>query len=239
VDRIRRHEPAALRDFFFRFEPLLMREAHYMRVPPDLRREMVTQCLNDAAVTLRRYMTPAPRSLHAYLLTAFRHDIMNARRDERRRHARHVAALREGAVDDEWVVPETASEHALRTSAGPDNQDNVLAPALERLASALDEGLSVEERQLLTWIGHWVPQRVIADWLGVTYGAVRVRVLRLRERLREAAIRYARQLSNDEQRALQRFFQRTSRPPSIPPSSHSTPNDTLPAANPASRNAGE
>jgi DNA-directed RNA polymerase specialized sigma24 family protein len=212
---MRRYEAAALREFFTRFQPFLMREAYSMRIQAALCDEAVTQCLDDAAVSLMRHTMPIPRSLAGYLLTGFRHDVINARRDERQRQLHQRAAVREGTVAGEWIVPEASSEHALRASRGPAHQDDALDPVLARLAATLDEGLTADERRLLTWVGHWVPQRLIASWLGIGYGAVRARVLRLRDRLRGAAARYAGSLSAEEQRELQRFFRRTTVPPAL------------------------
>lgn len=215
IARVRQLDPAALRAFFMRFHPLLMREARVFRVPFGLREELVTECLDDAAVALIRHTTPIPRSLPGHLLTAFRHDVLNARRNEGRRDVRNRTAVREGSAPHEWIIPETASEHALRSSEGPDDNERLLAPVLDRLASVLDEGLSSEERDLLTWVGQRIPQRTIAGWLGLSYGAVRTRVLRLRERLRQAAMRHAGQSSAEERIALQCFFRRTATPPSL------------------------
>lgn len=232
VERMRRYDSAALREFFARFEPLLMRAAYGMAVQTALRHEVVMQCLDDAAISLMRHTTPVPRSLAAYLLTAFRHDVINARRDERRRHAQHRTAVREGSAASEWIVLEASSEHAVRASRGPAYQDDGFAPVLARLARALDEQLSEDERRLLTWVGHWVPQRLIAEWLGISYGAVRVRILRLRDRLHAAATRYAGCLSTEEQRLLQHFFRRTSTPPTLRrtgASRPSSPDESIPS----------
>lgn len=215
VERIRQGERKAIRDFYRRFHPLLMQWAERCGVEAGLRDEAATQCLNNALLVLRRYTTPMPRSLSAYLVIALRNAIRNSRRAENRDALRHRIAVREGAALGEWVISESCSEHSLRASEGPDREQPTVAPVLERLASALEEGLSADERRILGWVGDWVPQSVIAGWLGIPYPTLRSRVLRLRERLREVAARYASALDPDEQRVLKEFFRRTATSPRV------------------------
>jgi len=210
VEQMRKRDEAALREFARRFYPLLSREARGLGVQTSLRDEIVLQCLDDSLTTLVRPRAPVPRSLAGYLCAALYHDVINARRDERRRARRSARAVSEGA-GNEWVVAEACSEDSLRASAGQQSEGTSLSPALERLAAALQEGLTSEERSILTWLGHWVPQRVMAEWLGKSYGAVRVQVVRLRARLKQVATRYAGTVAADEQRELTRFFRRMSR----------------------------
>jgi len=53
-----------------------------------------------------------------------------------------------------------------------------------------------------------IPQREIAEWLGVSYAVARKRLERLRARLTEVAMHYANTLEPDDARELQRFFHR-------------------------------
>jgi hypothetical protein len=48
----------------------------------------------------------------------------------------------------------------------------------------------------------------MAEWLGVTTGAVRTRVWRLRERLKDTSERYAAAFTGRERRELDHFFRR-------------------------------
>jgi hypothetical protein len=210
LERMRKRDGGALREFAKRFYPLLSREARGLGVQTSLRDEIVLQCLDDSLTTLLRARAPVPRSLAGYLCSALRHDVINARRDERRRSRRYARAVSE-ASGNEWVVAEACSEDSLRASAGQQSEAPSLSPALERLAAALLEGLTSEERSILTWLGHWVPQRVMAEWLGKSYGAMRVQVVRLRARLKQVATRHAGTLAADEQREMTRFFRRMSR----------------------------
>jgi DNA-directed RNA polymerase specialized sigma24 family protein len=169
--------------------------------------EVVHDCVADAALALMRHTSRMPRSLTGYLIAALRHGVANEHRALGRRTARDgLALVATGAR--EVVVIQTCSEASLRASAGPDWDVAPVAPPLERLAAALDEALDDEERRLLGWIGQWVPQTQIAEWLGVSYGALRARVSRLRSRLHATAERHAGQLQNDERRRIQQFFRR-------------------------------
>jgi transposase len=83
-----------------------------------------------------------------------------------------------------------------------------MPPALERLSEKLSEALTDDERQLLVGVAENIPQREIAEWLGVSYTVVRKRLERLRGRLTEVAMRYTNTLPPDDARELQRFFRR-------------------------------
>lgn len=212
VERMRREELVALREFFERFRPLLVREARRLGVQPALRDETVLECLDDAAIRLLRHTTALPRSLAAYLVATLRHDVLNAARAAGRYVARNerAAGVTNGeALRDDSVVLETCSEGSVRASAGPEWEVVPLAPAIEQLAHALDKDLSEEERRILGWLGQWVPQTRIADWLGISYGALRVRLTRLRDRLREATLQYVAELRPGERAVLQEFLRRT------------------------------
>ena len=80
--------------------------------------------------------------------------------------------------------------------------------AIERLSGRLSEALRPDERQLLVAVAENIPQREIAEWLGVSYAVARKRLERLRARLTEVAMHYANTLEPDDARELQRFFHR-------------------------------
>jgi transposase len=83
-----------------------------------------------------------------------------------------------------------------------------LPHAIERLSGRLSEALRPDERQLLVAVAENIPQREIAEWLGVSYAVARKRLERLRARLTEVAMQYANSLEPDDARELQRFFHR-------------------------------
>jgi hypothetical protein len=84
------------------------------------------------------------------------------------------------------------------------------------MAAAIAESLTADERQVLAWLAEHVPQREIAAWCGVTYGAMRVRVTRLREKARAVARRWIATCPPDERASLTRLLEHAARPP-LPP----------------------
>jgi len=226
VEAIRRKSEPALIEFFRRFRPLLLREARGLVVQPALRAELVDDCLADVALRLLRHTMATPRMIAPYLIRALRLQRLKHRRAELRRRELEdprTPAARGGPADtpgaseprcqpnDLRAGDAMLSEATLRAGAGPAWSLHALSPALERLAHALEEGLSEEDRLLLVWVGNWVPQSEIAAWLGITHGATRNRIMRLREQLRHAAIRAALSFPESERAELHRFFRRASR----------------------------
>jgi len=208
VAGMRKDEPGAFKEFFRCFRPLLIAEARRLRVQPALCHEIVDECLDDVAMRLRRYTTPIPRSLAPYLVRALRiHRLAQRRGDQRR-----ADGERDGkASDDDQTAPlaSSVSQAALRASAGPDGERTPASAALERLASMIEEGLSEEEEAILSWVSRWVPQSDIAEWLGITHGAARNRIMRLRARLKEVALQHAATFTGRERLELAEFFRRT------------------------------
>ena len=76
----------------------------------------------------------------------------------------------------------------------------------------VEEGLSDEEELILSWVSRWVSQRQIAGWLGISHGAVRNRVMRLRACLKEVALQHAASFIGREREELAEFFRRTFAP---------------------------
>jgi RNA polymerase sigma factor (sigma-70 family) len=206
VERMRRDEPEALAEFFQSFRPLLLEEARRLRVQPALRREVVDECLDDIVMHLLKYTTPIPRSLAPYLVKAFRYQRLKRlqseyRRQIRERHGSAPATLGTAALG-------TASEASVRDSAGPLADPILPSQGVERLGTMVEEGLTEEEEMIMSWVGHNVSQADMAEWLGATPGAVRTRVCRLRNRLKETSERYATGFTGRERRELDDFFRR-------------------------------
>jgi DNA-directed RNA polymerase specialized sigma24 family protein len=168
----------------------------------------VDECLDDVAMRLRRYTTPVPRSLAPYLVRALRLHRLAQRRGEGRRVDKRAEAAAPSS-DLASVLEATVSEAAMRDSAGPDHERTPASAALERLSSMVEEGLSDEEEMILSWVSRWVPQSHIAEWLGISHGAARNRVMRLRARLKDAAIRHVASFTGRERTELMDFFRRT------------------------------
>jgi len=168
---------------------------------------VVTDCLSDAALHFMQATVAPPANLTGYLIATFRHRLANDRRATDRRSATGTAAA--WGEGGERVVREVCSEASIRASAGPAADTPPLSPVLERLSRVIDSGITDDERQMLRWVSAAIPQRLIADWLGITHNAARVRVLRLRERLIEIALRSDVARSPDERDELYEFFRRS------------------------------
>jgi RNA polymerase sigma factor (sigma-70 family) len=205
---MRRDDASAIREFYRRFTPVLWKEASRARVRPEVRDDLVVDCLSDSAIHLMQASVAAPKSLGGYLVAAFRNRVAN----EYRTHARRAAIVGRSASvvsDGEHVVREVCSEESLRASAGPGAEVPPLSPVLERLSRVVNAGVTEQERQMLRWVAASIPQRLIAEWLGITHNAARARVLRLRERLIDLALRAETAWSPRERQELYEFFRRS------------------------------
>jgi RNA polymerase sigma factor (sigma-70 family) len=206
LQQMRRDDASAIREFYRRFTPVLWKEATRARVRPELRDDLVIDCLGDSAIHLMQASVAPPRSLAGYLVTAFRNHVANSyRAASRRTGAGTKAAL---TIEGESVVRELCSEASLRASAGPAAESPTLSPVLERLSRVVDAGITEQERQMLRWVSASIPQRLIAEWLGLTHNAARVRVLRLRERLIDLALHAETAWTPRERQELYEFFRR-------------------------------
>jgi RNA polymerase sigma factor (sigma-70 family) len=212
VIRMRTGAPAAFEQFVERFHPVLLDYARRAGADQPERDELVSDVLSDVAL---HFLTPGiatPRNPRMYLITAFRNRLLNGKRRQTRRERHHSGAVRDAALDSEYAddsnVVAGCSEGAVRESRGPGWERAALPKALERLAVHLDEALTVEERQLLVAVAENVPQREVAEWLGVSHVVARKRLERLRSRMMQVAMRYANALEPDDAREIQRFFRR-------------------------------
>jgi len=209
LERLRRDEALAIREFYRRFTPALWRLARQAHVQPALRDDVVTDCLTDAAMHLMHDSAVIPANLTGYLVAMFRHRLANDRRATKRRIAYGTAASSASDDDGERVVRAVVSEASIRASAGPAAESPPLSPVLDRLSRVIDSGVTDDERQILRWVSAGIPQRLIAEWLGITHNAARVRVLRLRERLIDLALRDDGPRRPGEREALYEFFRRS------------------------------
>jgi len=206
LQRMRRDDAVAIREFYRRFTPVLWKEARRAHVQPALRDDLAIDCLSDSAIHLMQATVAVPSNLTGYLVAAFRHRLANDRRATKRRLDAGASAVSYGF--DERVVREVCSEASLRASAGPAAEAPPLSPVLERLSRVIDAGITDQERQILRWISAGIPQRLIGEWFGITHNAARVRVLRLRDRLIEVALRYDGPWLPGERDELYAFFRR-------------------------------
>jgi len=211
VVAMRRGESAAFERFVEQFHRILLDYARRAGVPAAERDELVGELLDDVAIQLMTRGAPPPQNPRMYLLSALRHRLLNRKRGRERRHRVVAEAARAAFGESATAAGESAagcSEELVRASRGPAWESTPLPRAIERLSGRLSEALRPDERQLLVAVAENIPQREIAEWLGVSYAVARKRLERLRARLTEVAMHYANTLEPDDARELQRFFRR-------------------------------
>ncbi len=209
VAALRCEDEGALREFFLRFRPALALAAQRLGVDPGELDMVVDDCLADVAVYLIGSLGPPPRSLPAYLARSLRNRVLNGVRARDRAEHR----LPEDAGDNpDGAVAACCSDHAVRASGWQD-EPPPLAPALRRLAQALEASLGDDDRPLAVWLSHCVPTREIAAWLGLGERTAAKRIERLRERLQLAALRHLEAVDGGDRRELLAFLGRASLAP--------------------------
>jgi DNA-directed RNA polymerase specialized sigma24 family protein len=211
VVAMRRGDAAAFEWYIERFHRSLLDYARRAGVAASERDELVSELLDDVAIQLITRSGPLPQNPRMYLLSALRHKLLNRKRGSERRRRVVSEAARAAYADRDPAAGESAagcSEEMLRASHGPEWEGAPLPRVLERLAGRLSEALGDDERQLLVAVAENIPQREIAEWLGVSYAVARKRLERLRARLTDVAMQYANTLEPDDARELQRFFHR-------------------------------
>lgn len=206
ITHLRAREERAVAEFYERLMPPMLQVARRLRVQVALRREVVADVLRAVCTTLVRPERAVPTSLPAYVARALR------------RHVQLLDRLGRGApepLEEAWHIaaaPATMPWDAPATDADGVDGDTT-AHVLGRLAVAVAAALTAEERQLLAWLAEHVPQREIARWRGVPYGAMRGRILRLREKARKLAWRWVASRPPDERARLTRRLELAARPP--------------------------
>lgn len=206
-----RADEDAIDEFIVRHQRLLHDRVRQWRVTLADVEDCISDVIEDIAVLIVNGRIRPTRSLAGYVVKAFR--VQLARRskvDGDRRQAEYEAAEEADGVG-ERAIAATVSEGTLRASRGVEWEPLSLPPAILRLATMLDEGISDEERRILTWLSNLVPQRDICEWLGTSYAAGTQRIWRLRERLRSAAKQHATHFDAHQQIELDRFFRRLER----------------------------
>src|SRR3954467_10369710 len=87
LQRMRRDDAVALREFYRRFMPVLWKEARRAHVQPALRDDLAIDCLSAWAFPLVHAPVAVPWTLTGNLVAAFRHRLANDRRATKRRLA--------------------------------------------------------------------------------------------------------------------------------------------------------
>jgi hypothetical protein len=209
LDAMRTRDVAAIEEFIRRFQHLALVHAKRLRVPPDERRHWVAEVLYEVALVLCRRESPVPHALGPYLVTAFRRKTFAAHRQRVVRERLQTAASDEVGGAGQRALLGACSEASVRATYGPAWEPALLPPVLERLVAMLEQAVSVDERELLSWVGRRVSYSTIAEWLGITRSAAVKRVTRLRARLVEAAMRFGGSLEREDRAELVRFLRRT------------------------------
>lgn len=197
VSRLMRGDEAAILELNARYAPLLLRQAKRRGLGPAERRELVGEMLTDVVLHLLAPGARTPLRLRGYLVAT-----LDRRLIDRRRRELSAPALVELAHVEEAVAT---------VAADPvERQDDEAASgsaAAHALAATLRRAMGDDDCELLLWIGERIPQRVIAEWLQMTDGALRTYVSRLRKRLREVARGHVATLPEGERVALARYFE--------------------------------
>ena len=195
--RLVARDQRAVADLYARWMPPLLQQARSRQCDPAERRELVLDLLADVAMGLMRGTIRPPRSLGGYLVTALRRRLID--RHRRRLVRRDVVPLDE--VRDARLAD--AAPHDAETAAADE-----ASVALAALARHLEAHLDETDARMVLWLGERVPQRLIAEWVGMSHGALRTRVSRLREALRQVARPYIATLDGPERAEVARFFRR-------------------------------
>lgn len=196
----------AIREFFLLYAPLLRDQARKLGIDADDREEMVTTLLDDVVLHLMEHRL-APRDLARYVVAAFRNRARRHHRDFNRHDARRTAAYATLGSAHQQVIAECMSEYAIGISA--ENEDAPpLRAAIAKLARRVESELTPDEMRMIVAVGRHMPLRETADQLGISYGAARLRLHRLRERFRKFGSEYVASLKLSERRDLEKFFHR-------------------------------
>jgi len=205
---VNRGDARAIKELFVLYAPLLRDQARSMNVPPDERDEVVTTVLDDVVLHLMEHQL-MPRHLARYLVAALRNRVRNRHRNAEHRLSTYDRASLQLAGGSERIVAECHSDYGLRTAMSDDAEASPpLSAVIIRLAQRSAAELSREEMIMMIALGRHMPLRDIAEQLGISYGAARVRLHRLRARFARLATQYVETLKADERREIERFFRR-------------------------------
>ena len=209
VDAMRASVPEAWTEFDARFRPLLERYAARIGIPRWEWSCCITEVLDDEALRLIERSREVPQQMAAYLIRAVRNRHLALKRAALRRDNRYAGAAAADASSEGSIGP-LVSDHTRRACEPPRvSEEQQPAPTgATRLAELLSARLSDEERQMLAWVAEGVPQRVIAEWLGINREAAKKRIARLCRRLRGAAEALTAELPPETRREVDRLLRR-------------------------------
>jgi DNA-directed RNA polymerase specialized sigma24 family protein len=208
VAAIAQGDESAILQLFTLYAPMLREEARRLNVAGGDRDHLVCTVLDD--VVMRFVESPiTPPALTTYVVNALHNRVRTQHRNSVRERATDEKAYATYGGSSEAVVAECHSEYGIRTSTDSgDTFDCIASPALNDLAALLVAQLSLEDHILVVGVDRNIPLRDLARELGITHGAARVRLSRLRQRIGRVAIEYAESLPPVPRRELQRFLRR-------------------------------
>lgn len=208
IAAIRRGEEPAMHELFVLYAPLLRDQARKMSVPGGERDQLVDTLLDDIVIHLVEVEIP-PRELTTYIVTSLRNRARTRHRDATRSRQADESSYGEYGDSTERIVAECHSEYGMRASLPSDSdQEAPLRSAIKKLADRSASELSQDELILMIGVSRRIPLRDLAEQLGLSHGAVRVRLSRLRERFIRLAIQYVTTLEPGEKREIERFLRR-------------------------------
>ena len=221
---MRRGHHAAFAECYRRFAPMLARMAARRGVPVEDQTALIGEHLEDTLIPILRGLRRDPSPLGAYLAAGFRRRLVSVWRAREREAVRRRALeiVASGPVADdrhasarerERVVAEGLSEYALQAARPPDTVESLALRAHDPvrearlgLAHALTRLMTPDERQIMGQVAERYPQREIAAAFGVGASGMRMRILRLRERMAEEAARYINGLPTEDGILLAQFL---------------------------------
>lgn len=209
IAAIRVGELNALRQLFIYAAPLLRDQARRMGVAGGETDELVTTLLDDFVLHVQD-TDVVPAQLARYLVGALRNRVRSRHRQATRRRAHDETAYGEHGESGQRVVAECHSEYGLRVAqpSDADASEAHMRSAIEKLAAKSALALTTVEATLMIGLSRYMPLRELAAQAGITYGAARVRVHRLRERMVKLALQHLASLHADERREIERFLRR-------------------------------
>jgi hypothetical protein len=209
VGAIREGRPEAVEEFIRRFEDIVLRSARQLRVPREQHAHWVGEVLYEVALTLGRGRGLVPTHLAAYITGACKRRKQREYRADRSRDARVREALGEVGASGQSAALGLCSEASVRLASGVDWEPPAsMPPVLARLAAALEQEITGEQRDILSWLGQYVSYTTIADWLGISRPAAVSRIQRLRARLIKTALHFGASLEAEDRAELLRFLRR-------------------------------
>lgn len=228
-------EPLALRQLFLFYTPLLRDQARQLGVPSEERDSLVITVLDDVVMFLQDSAS-LPRSVGSYLVGSLRNRARNQHRAKARELARDESAYSRIVGTGERIVAECHSEYSVREALSSSREDIPgVGVVVAKLAAMAAVALNDTETRLMVGMSRNVPLRDLADQAGISYGAARVRIHRVRARFMALTSQFRETLAPEEQQELDRFLRRagvaldaraSAIPPITPPKPALTPDET-------------